>query len=70
MESAMKAMRVLEDLASLASLGNDKYEIIPYAFGFMLCKNGENMTKEIGEGFVTISRYLLDVIEGGKEAAQ
>jgi hypothetical protein len=67
MNTAMRALRALEDLAHLASLGESTYEIIPYAFGFMLCKDGKNLTAEIGEGFVTISRYLLNVIEGEQQ---
>lgn len=66
MDTAMRAMRILEDLAHLASAGESTYEIIPYAFGFMLCKDGKNLTADIGEGFITISRYLLDVLEGSR----
>ena len=42
--------------------GEDKYDITDFAFGFIPFKNGENKTKEIGNDFVNIARWLLNEI--------
>jgi hypothetical protein len=54
-------------LASLVEVVNEtssnKYEVIPFALGFIPFKNNINMTVEIGHSFIGVARWLLSEIE-------
>jgi hypothetical protein len=54
-------------LASLVEVVNEtssnKYEVIPFALGFIPFRNNINMTVEIGHSFIGVARWLLSEIE-------
>ena len=58
------AFQALESLVEVANETNsNKYEIIPFALGFIPFRNNINMTSEIGNSFINVARWLLSEIE-------
>lgn len=58
------AFQALESLVEVANeTSSNKYEIIPFALGFIPFRNNINMTIEIGNSFINIARWLLSEIE-------
>ena len=59
-----KYYETLVFLAELATKsGPDEYEIVDYALGFIPFKNGENMTSTVGNNFIKVAHWLLDVTD-------
>lgn len=61
MDHAFQALESLVEVANETS--SNKYEIIPFALGFIPFRNNINMTIEIGNSFINIARWLLSEIE-------
>ena len=61
MDHASQALASLVEVANETS-GN-KYEVIPFALGFIPFRNNINMTIEIGNSFIDVARWLLSEIE-------
>ena len=61
MDHASQALISLVEVANETS--SNKYEIVPFALGFIPFKNDVNMTVDIGHSFIGISRWLLSEIE-------
>lgn len=61
MNHAFQALEFLVEVANETS--SNKYEIIPFALGFIPFRNNINMTIEIGNSFINIARWLLSEIE-------
>ena len=58
------AFQALESLVEVANeTSSNKYEIIPFALGFIPFRNNINMTIEIGNNFIDVARWLLSEIE-------
>ena len=58
------AFQALESLVEVANeTSSNKYEIIPFALGFIPFRNNINMTIEIGNSFMDVARWLLSEIE-------
>lgn len=56
----MKALKVLNLLAELASDGKNTYKIVDFAFGFIPYKNDANMVDEVGNDYDSIGLWLLN----------
>ena len=54
-------------LISLVAIANEtsenQYDFIPFALGYIPCKNGVNMVDDIGHSFIGVARWLLNEIE-------
>lgn len=61
MDHASQALASLVEVANETS--NNKYDVIPFALGFIPFKNNVNMTVEIGHNFIGVARWLLSEIE-------
>lgn len=61
MDHALQALTSLAEVAN--ETGSHKYEIIPFALGFIPFKNNVNMTVDIGHSFIGVARWLLSEIE-------
>lgn len=58
------ASQTLESLVAVANETSDnKYEIIPFALGFIPFRNDANMVPEVGCNFIGVARWLLSEIE-------
>lgn len=58
MEKHYKALALLAELAG--EFGDNTYSVTDFAFGFIPFKNGENKSKEVGNGYSEIARWLID----------
>ena len=61
MDHASQALASLVEVANETSV--NKYEIIPFALGFIPFRNNVNMVPEVGHSFIGIARWLLSEIE-------
>ena len=58
------ASQALVSLAEVANeTGDNRYEIIPFALGFIPFRNNVNMVPAAGHSFIGIARWLLNEIE-------
>jgi hypothetical protein len=59
-----KYYETLTFLAEVATYsGPDEYIIVDFALGFIPFENGTNMSDTVGNSFIQISRWLLDVAD-------
>ena len=59
-----KYYEILVQLAEIAEeYGENTYIVRKWALGAIPFKNGENKVKEVGTGFLEVSRWLLDEAE-------
>lgn len=61
MDHASQALTSLVEVANETS--DNKYELIPFALGFIPFRNNINMVPEVGHSFIGIARWLLTEIE-------
>ena len=55
-----KCYKALKQLAEIAGeYGDNKYNIVDYALGFVPFKNGINKVNEVGNDFNSIARWLI-----------
>lgn len=55
-----KCYNTLKQLADImGEHGNNTYEIVDYACGFIPFKNGINKVNEVGNDFISIARWLI-----------
>lgn len=61
MDHASQALTSLVEVANETS--DNKYELVPFALGFIPFRNNINMVPEVGHSFIGIARWLLTEIE-------
>ena len=61
MNHASQALTSLVEVANETS--DNKYELVPFALGFIPFRNNINMVPEVGHSFIGIARWLLTEIE-------
>ena len=55
-----KCYNALKQLAEITGeYTNNTYEIVDYALGFIPFKNGVNKVNEVGNDFISITRWLI-----------
>lgn len=61
MDHASQALASLVEVAN--EISGNRYEIIPFALGFIPFRNNINMVPDVGHSFIGIARWLLDEID-------
>lgn len=61
MDHASQALASLVEVANETS--DNKYEIVPFALGFIPFRNNVNMVPAVGHSFIGVARWLLYEIE-------
>ena len=61
MDHTSQALTSLVEVANETS--DNKYELVPFALGFIPFRNNINMVPEVGHSFIGIARWLLTEIE-------
>jgi hypothetical protein len=63
----MNALKTIEHLTALAAeITGNKYDVVPFALGWLPYKNDVNMYSDVGSGFTKIVKWLIDEIENAQ----